>query len=216
MRTIRDLNRRHTITAALIIPLMLAGCASNDGPTTQAEPDQASSSDTSASASGTTAESSGESGNSTSTGAEPTTNGGSSESDGSDPTGGESSSGDPGTVHSISGSVIRTVEPTTGHPEWVGSVTVGVFVQCLVNPFVPGNLVGGVLLSDADLSQPDAEVAYTVDGISDGTWYLLAFLDGDGDGQLGPNDISSGVCSVAVVEGGPVEDVDLAIDHIGE
>ena len=89
----------------------------------------------------------------------------------------EETSGGEASRFTVSGTVTRSATlPDDG--DGVGTVVVGAFAQCnLMAPVV----LGAAILPDADLSQPDASVAFSIESLASGSVFLVSFLDDDGN-----------------------------------
>lgn len=78
---------------------------------------------------------------------------------------------------SIRGAVIRSVEPAAGN-DAIGNLYVGLLAECQQDAASVGD---GAQVMDADFSAPGATVMYEIPDVPDGTYYVVAFLDDNGN-----------------------------------
>jgi hypothetical protein len=90
-----------------------------------------------------------------------------------DSSGGEEG-GDPST--GVRGAVIRSVAPAAGQ-DAIGTLYVGLLVECTAN----SAQAGGATPVEADLSAEGSQALYEVTGVAPGTYFLVAFLDDNGN-----------------------------------
>ena len=120
------------------------------------------------------------------------------------------------TGFSVSGVVTRSVDPANGN-DGVGTLYFAVVDSCGTS----FDLVAAETLEDADTSAP---VPYTVTDVPDGTWFMVVYLDDDGDAEL-PNPapdsgdlvVSSGAsigCAEVTVDGADVDGIDLNLNFV--
>jgi len=120
------------------------------------------------------------------------------------------------TGFSVSGVVTRSVDPASGN-DGVGALYFAVVDSCGTS----FDLVAAETIEDADTSAP---VPYSVSDVPDGTWFMVVYLDDDGDAEL-PNPapdsgdlvVSSGAsigCAELTVDGADVEGIDLNLNFV--
>jgi hypothetical protein len=88
--------------------------------------------------------------------------------------GGGEEGGDPST--GVRGAVIRSVAPAAGQ-DAIGTLYVGLLVECTAD----SAQAGGATPVDADLSAEGSQALYEVTGVAPGTYFLVAFLDDNGN-----------------------------------
>ena len=88
--------------------------------------------------------------------------------------GGEEAGGDPST--GVRGAVIRSVAPAEGQ-DAIGTLYVGLLVECTAD----SAQAGGATPVEADLSAEGSQALYEVTGVAPGTYFLVAFLDDNGN-----------------------------------
>lgn len=88
--------------------------------------------------------------------------------------GGEEEGGDPST--GVRGAVIRSVAPAEGQ-DAIGTLYVGLLVECTAD----SAQAGGATPVEADLSAEGSQALYEVTGVAPGTYFLVAFLDDNGN-----------------------------------
>ena len=145
-----------------------------------------------------------------------TTDGGST---GGDTTTGGADSTDTGAaLHSVSGTLTRSVEPSPQN-DAVGDVYLAIVDNCGLSFDV---ITAGVA-EDVDLSAPGASAEYTVPGVPNGEWFVVAFLDDNDDAadnmMPGPGDlgVSSGVsigCAPITIAGADATGIDIDFNFV--
>ena len=124
-----------------------------------------------------------------------------------------------GTVGTVSGAVTRSVMPGPGG-DAIGTLYVALADAC---SFTPAIVAAASL--PADLTDPDAAAPYTIEDVPDGDWFLIAFLDDDGDAtpaMPGPGSgdfvVSDGLggigCVAVTVAGDHVDGVDTELNFV--
>jgi len=99
-----------------------------------------------------------------------------SDSDSADETHG---TGDDGQVFTVSGTVVR-IAPVPPDNDGKGTLYVGALETCDQTMF---KLLGATAIPNADVSDCDAALPYSITGLPSGTVHLVAFLDDDGNAQ---------------------------------
>jgi hypothetical protein len=80
------------------------------------------------------------------------------------------------TTYSLSGTIGRTVDFAPEN-DGVGTLVIGAFAQCGVGT----SLLATAVVPGADFSDPEARVAFTLEGLPPGPVYVGLFLDDNGD-----------------------------------
>jgi hypothetical protein len=106
--------------------------------------------------------------------------------------GGGEAGGDPTT--GVRGAVIRSVAPAVGQ-DAIGTLYVGLLIQCTAD----SASAGGATPVAADLSAEGSQALYEVTGVAPGTYYLVAFLDDNGNAD--PNDPYADNADLVTAEG---------------
>jgi hypothetical protein len=111
-----------------------------------------------------------------------------SDSSDSDPSAGSSSGGSETSgsgLGTIRGAVIRSAEPAAGN-DGIGDIYVGLLAECAQDAATVGD---AAVIMDADLSAPGATVMYEITSVPDGTFYVVAFMDDNGNAVDGNPDM---------------------------
>lgn len=106
--------------------------------------------------------------------------------------GGGEAGGDPST--GVRGAVIRSVAPAAGQ-DAIGTLYVGLLIQCTAD----SEQAGGATPVAADLSAEGSQALYEVTGVAPGTYYLVAFLDDNGNAD--PNSPYADNADLVTAEG---------------
>jgi hypothetical protein len=99
----------------------------------------------------------------------------------------DSSSGDPTSgsgLPSVRGAVIRSVEPAAGN-DGIGDLYVGLLAECSQD----AAQVGSAMVMNADLSAAGSNVMYEILDVPDGTFFVVAFMDDNGNAADGMPDM---------------------------
>lgn len=106
--------------------------------------------------------------------------------------GGGDEGGDPAT--GVRGAVIRSVAPAVGQ-DAIGTLYVGLLIECTAD----SAQAGGATPVAADLSAEGSQALYEVTGVAPGTYYLVAFLDDNGNAD--PNSPYADNADLVTAEG---------------
>ena len=136
--------------------------------------------------------------------------------------GGETTGGEP-SVYAVSGTVTRSAMlPEDG--DGIGTLVVGAFAECdLAAPII----LGAAVIPNADLSDAESAVEFSIEPLASGSVFLVSFLDDDGnmdpknplpdDGDPVLAEVAGDgilTCIEIVIDGDDVDDVEIDLNEI--
>ncbi len=135
----------------------------------------------------------------------------------------EQLAGGPAT-YSVSGTVTRSYEPDPELGDGRGDIHLNLMAECPARTGCLPEFIGGIVITDADLSEEGAAVPFEISGIPDGTYHLGGFMD-DAVNTVNPENISetgdlvyfgqaSPACVEVTVSGGDLQDVNLDLNWV--